>query len=148
MLAVRSQLGRHALVLVIAGLGCRGSAPKAGGTAAGSGSAAPADEKLAWPAVDEASLVALQATERFELGTPVPLAITPDGAVLFRRSKPRHPAADLYQLDAAGKVTQLASAVALLAGAPPAPPKAPPADHAGSGSASSPAAVRPVSCRR
>ena len=131
-----ANVGRCALVLVIAALGCRGASKQAGGSAAGSGSAAsPAVDKLAWPVIDEPSLVALSQTERFELGAPVPLAITPDGAVLFRRSKPRDRAADLYQLDAAGKTTVLAAAATLLATAPPASP-----GHAGSGSATAPAA--------
>src|SRR5262249_15014341 len=66
----------------------------------------------------EAALIALQSTERFELGAPTPLAITPDGAVLFRRSQPRDRVADLYQLDAAGKTTLVASAATLLASKP------------------------------
>ncbi|HEX2685759.1 MAG TPA: DPP IV N-terminal domain-containing protein [Kofleriaceae bacterium] len=139
MFAVRRHLGCCALVLVIAGLGCRGESSRAGGAAGGSGSAAPAEEKLAWPAIDEPSLVALQATERFELGAPVPLAITPDGTVLFRRSKPRDRTADLYQLDAAGKTTLLASAAALLAGPAPGPPGAASTGNSGPGSASAPA---------
>src|SRR5205807_1783631 len=56
----------------------------------------------------------------------------PDGAVLFRRSKPHSRVADLYQLDAAGKITQLASAAALIAAPPPAQP--------GRGSAATPPA--------
>lgn len=135
MFAVRSRVGRGALVLGLVAVGavagCRGEAGQAPRAAAGSGAVA-ADEKVALPALDEPALVALQTTERFELGTPVPLAITPDGAVLFRRSKPRNRVADLYQLDAAGKITQLASAVALTAAPPP------PAAGAGAGSATGP----------
>ena len=118
---------RHALLLFALGVGCRGEArPPAP-------QAPPADEKLAWPAVDEASLVAAIATAGYTLGTPEPLAIAPDGAVLFRRAKARDPVADLYQLDPAGKVALLAAAQALLAtpptAAPPSPggPGAPPA---------------------
>jgi dipeptidyl-peptidase-4 len=140
MARVRSCLGRAgrcALVVVIAASSCRGNsgsgrgpagsgatgsgAAGSAGSARPSGSAAAAtgtDDKLAWPAIDEPSLVALQMTERFELGAPAPLAITPDGAVLFRRSKPRDRSADLYQLDAAGKTALVASAASLLAGAP------------------------------
>ncbi|HEX3757297.1 MAG TPA: DPP IV N-terminal domain-containing protein [Kofleriaceae bacterium] len=134
MTAPRAVLGALAVgaVALLAAAGCRGETRS--GAAAGSGAAvgsqaaagAPtADDKLAWPAIDDAALAALQTTERFELGTPVPLAITPDGAVLFRRSKPRSRVADLYQLDAAGKLTQLASAAALTAAPPPAPATAP-----------------------
>jgi len=109
-MAVRCRVGCGALVLVISALGCRGDGSRTGG--------APPEppDKLAWPAIDEPSLVALGMTERFELGAPVPLAITPDGAVLFRRSKPRDRAADLYQLDAAGKTALVAGAATLLAG--------------------------------
>jgi len=69
--------------------------------------------------VDDGSLVALAATDAFARGAPAPLAIAPDGAVLFARSKPREASADLYQLDAAGKLTVLAQAQALLATAGP-----------------------------
>lgn len=116
---------RCALVVVVAAAACRGEnqpaggaaggGPAAGGSAAGGAAGAP-DEKVAWPAIDETALAALQSTDWFELGSPQPLAITADGAVLFRRSAPRDPAADLYQLDAAGKLTQIASAATLLAG--------------------------------
>jgi dipeptidyl-peptidase-4 len=110
--------------LVVAMLsGCRGDPPRPAPPAT--------DETLAWPAVDEAGLATLVMTGGFEHGAPVPLAITPDGAVLFRRSKPRDPAADLYQLDAAGKTTVLATAAALLGGAPGGEPAGPPAASAG-----------------
>src|SRR5215467_13942128 len=69
-------------------LGCRGEARQAAGSGA-AGSGAPADDKLAWPAVDEPSLIAWVTTDGFARGAPEPLAITPDGAVLFRRTKPR-----------------------------------------------------------
>ncbi|HEX3476051.1 MAG TPA: DPP IV N-terminal domain-containing protein [Kofleriaceae bacterium] len=141
MTAPRAACG--ALVIVFGGAlalaaapGCRGERGSSGGGAgtgastasgarsqsSGSGSG---DDQPAWPVIDEAALAALQTTERFELGTPAPLAITPDGAVLFRRSKPRNRVADLYQLDASGKITQLANAAALVAAPPPAPPGAP-----------------------
>ena len=143
MTAPRAACGALVLVLggaaaLIAPPGCRGEAraPGAGAgtgasTASGAtgspGSPGSGDDKLAWPAIDEAALAALQTTERFELGAQAPLAITPDGAVLFRRSTPRSRVADLYQLDAAGKITQLANAAALIAAPPPALPGAPPA---------------------
>jgi dipeptidyl-peptidase-4 len=145
-MVARCRVGCRALIVVIAALGCRGGASQGGGAAGSAAAAGSAGStgsggeaaKLPWPAIDEPSLLALGMTERFELGAPVPLAITPDGAVLFRRSKPRDRAADLYQLDAAGKTTLLASVSSLLAGAPPAPPGAPPASAAspaGSGGA-------------
>ncbi|HEU4733784.1 MAG TPA: DPP IV N-terminal domain-containing protein [Kofleriaceae bacterium] len=116
-----SRVGRCALGLLLAALGCRGETGAAGG-APGAGAATPADEQVSWPAIDEPSLVALQTTERFELGAATPLAITPDGAVLFRRARPRDRAADLYQLDAAGKTSELASAAGLVATPQPATP--------------------------
>lgn len=114
---------RRAWLLVAILVGCRGDAPPP---------APPdADETLAWPAIDEAALTAIVATGGFEHGAPVPLAITPDGAVLFQRSKPRDPAADLYQLDPAGKTTALATAAALLGSAGDGAPAAPGASGAG-----------------
>ena len=114
MFTVRGHVVRCALVAAaLLGFGCHGEAKEREGEAK-----PPADEKLAWPAIDEPSLITLIATEGFQLGTPIPLAITPDGAVLFRRSKARDPSADLYQLDPAGKTTTLATAAALLGTAP------------------------------
>jgi dipeptidyl-peptidase-4 len=82
------------------------------------GSAAPArDERLPWPQADEAFLAAAAATQGFRLGVPEPVAITPDGAVLFRRAQARDPKADLYQLAGAGPPTVLAGAATLLGGA-------------------------------
>jgi dipeptidyl-peptidase-4 len=71
----------------------------------------------AWPALDQRYLEASAATQGFRLGRPVPLAITPDGAVLFRRTKPRDRRADLYELSPTGRSTLVASVDALLAGA-------------------------------
>src|SRR5262249_17249406 len=70
-------------------------------------------DKLAWPPLDEGALIGTVMTRGFELGLPDPVAITPDGAVLFRRAKARDPRAELYQFDAAGKTAVLASATAL-----------------------------------
>jgi len=105
MVALRGLVIRGAIVVVAAS--CRGEAKPA---------PVPVDQPLAWPAVDEPGLIALTASDGFERGAPIPLAIAPDGAVIFRRSKPRERAADLYQLDPAGKVTLLAQAQALLGG--------------------------------
>lgn len=52
-----------------------------------------------WPALDANLLADAAATYNFRLGLPAPLAITADGAVLFRRTPPRSFAADLYELD-------------------------------------------------
>jgi dipeptidyl-peptidase-4 len=68
-----------------------------------------------WPALDEQLLADSAATLNFRLGLPAPLAITPDGAVLFRRTPPRAFAADLYELDTkTGAVKMLVSAADLL----------------------------------
>lgn len=64
-----------------------------------------------WPALDANLLADAAATYNFRLGLPAPLAITPDGAVLFRRTPPRSFAADLYELDTTtGAVKTLFSA--------------------------------------
>src|SRR6185503_6024138 len=108
--ALRRRL-RCAVVVCAAVLAaCRGESREEKEREAEQRARAPADEKLAWPAIDEPGLLAAVATEGFALGAPVPLAILPDGAVLFRRGKPRDPVADLYQLDATGATTTLATA--------------------------------------
>lgn len=55
--------------------------------------------RTTWPALDPQLLADAAETYNFRLGLPTPLAITPDGAVLFRRTPPRSFAADLYELD-------------------------------------------------
>ncbi|CAN5260118.1 S9 family peptidase [soil metagenome] len=68
-----------------------------------------------WPALDANLLADSAATYGFRLGVPTPLAVTPDGAVLFRRTGPRDFAADLFELDAKnGKVKKLATSADLL----------------------------------
>ena len=57
--------------------------------------------KTQWPVLDTQLLTDAAETFEFRLGLPTPLAITPDGAVLFRRTPPRAFAADLYELDPA-----------------------------------------------
>jgi len=52
-----------------------------------------------WPALDEKLLADSAATYNFRLGLPTPLAVTPDGNVLFRRTQARAFAADLFELD-------------------------------------------------
>ncbi|HEX4352800.1 MAG TPA: DPP IV N-terminal domain-containing protein [Polyangiales bacterium] len=56
----------------------------------------------AWPAIDESFLDAYAATQGFRLGKPAPLAITADGAVLFRRTGARERRADLHVLELDG----------------------------------------------
>ena len=67
-----------------------------------------------WPALDDKLLADAAATYNFRLGTPVPLAITRDGAVLFRRTGPRTFTADLFELAPDGTVKTLATATELL----------------------------------
>ena len=125
MVTVRGHVVRCALLAAaLCELGCRGEHEEHEHEREREAEArAPVDEKLAWPAINEPALLAWAATGGFELGVPVALAIAPDGAVLFRRSKPRDPSADLYQLDPAGKTTVLAAAASLLGGAPVAEPE-------------------------
>jgi len=54
---------------------------------------------MQWPPLDAQLLADAAATFNFRLGLPTPLAVTTDGAVLFRRTPPREFAADLYELD-------------------------------------------------
>ncbi len=54
---------------------------------------------MTWPTLDAKLLADAAATFNFRLGAPVALGVTPDGAVLFRRTQPRAFAADLYELD-------------------------------------------------
>src|SRR5262245_39290537 len=49
---------------------------------------------MTWPALDAQFLADAAATFNFKLGQPAPLAVTRDGAVLFRRTPPREFAAD------------------------------------------------------
>jgi len=69
---------------------------------------------MTWPALDDKLLADAAATYNFRLGVPTPLAITPDGAVLFRRTAARGFAADLFELSPTGAVRTLASADDLL----------------------------------
>jgi dipeptidyl-peptidase-4 len=67
-----------------------------------------------WPSLDDQLLADAAATFHWRLGIPVPLAITRDGAVLFRRTPPRGFASDLYELAPDGAVRTLATADDLL----------------------------------
>lgn len=81
------------------------------------GQVADAPVEPTWPALNEELLAASAATMRFRLGTPAPLAITADGAVIYRRTGPRERVADLYQLGPSAPAAELlASATELLAG--------------------------------
>jgi dipeptidyl-peptidase-4 len=68
----------------------------------------------AWPKLDDKLLADSAATFNWRLGTPTPLAITRDGAVLFRRTPPRDFASDLYELAPGGALRTLATAQDLL----------------------------------
>jgi dipeptidyl-peptidase-4 len=64
-----------------------------------------------WPALDAQLLSDAAETFNWRLGLPTPLAVTADGAVLFRRTQPRAFAADLFELDmATGTVKTLFAA--------------------------------------
>ncbi len=70
--------------------------------------------RVTWPALDDKLLADAAATYNFRLGVPAPLAITADGAVLFRRTPARGFAADLFELSPTGAVRTLATAADLL----------------------------------
>lgn len=70
-----------------------------------------------WPALNEHFLASAAATSNFRLGRPQPLAITPQGRVLFRRTEPRDRRADLFVLEPDGQVRKLLSVEQILAGA-------------------------------
>jgi len=69
---------------------------------------------MTWPALDDKLLADAAATFNFRLGLPTPLAITRDGAVLFRRTPPRAFASDLFELAPDGRLKPLATAADLL----------------------------------
>jgi dipeptidyl-peptidase 4 len=69
---------------------------------------------MSWPALDAKLLADAAATFNFRLGVPTPLAITKDGAVLFRRTPPRAFAADLYELAPDGTIKTLATVADLM----------------------------------
>lgn len=70
-----------------------------------------------WPKLDDKLLTDAAATFNWRLGVPAPLAITRDGAVLFRRTPPRDFSSDLYELGADGTLRTLATAQDLLGAA-------------------------------
>jgi dipeptidyl-peptidase-4 len=72
---------------------------------------------MTWPALDDKLLADAAATFNFRLGLPTPLAITRDGAVLFRRTPARQFAADLFELGPDGRVRTLVTAAELLGAA-------------------------------
>ena len=68
-----------------------------------------------WPELNEQLLTAAAQTAQFRLGRPQPLAVAPDGSVLFRRTPARARRADLFSLDAqTGQTRELLSAEKLL----------------------------------
>ncbi|MBL0215594.1 MAG: S9 family peptidase [Myxococcales bacterium] len=64
--------------------------------------------------MDDKLLADAAATYNFRLGVPTPLAVTPDGAVLYRRTPARDFAADLFELSPTGVIRTLATAQDLL----------------------------------
>ncbi|HEY5920669.1 MAG TPA: DPP IV N-terminal domain-containing protein [Kofleriaceae bacterium] len=71
---------------------------------------------MTWPALDAQLLADAAATYNFRLGQPNALAVTADGAVLFRRTPPREFVADLYEFDVmTGTEKRLVSVAELLA---------------------------------
>ena len=67
-----------------------------------------------WPKLDDKLLADAAATFNWRLVAPAPLALTRDGAVLFRRTPPRDFASDLYELLPDGTVRTLVTAADLL----------------------------------
>lgn len=67
-----------------------------------------------WPKLDDKLLADAAATFNWRLGAPAPLALTRDGAVLFRRTPPRDFASDLYELAPDGSLRTLVTAADLL----------------------------------
>ena len=75
----------------------------------------PMTNTTTWPTLDEKLLADAAETYHFRLGLPTALAVTPDGAVLFRRTGARDFVADLYELDTkTGVVRKLIDVAALL----------------------------------
>ncbi|MET0343926.1 MAG: DPP IV N-terminal domain-containing protein [Polyangiales bacterium] len=70
----------------------------------------------AWPPLDEAFLTHASETMSFRLGMPIPVAIAPDGAVLYRRTGARDRRADLFELAPDGTSKPVTTAEALLGG--------------------------------
>lgn len=67
------------------------------------------------PAIDAQAITDLAATRSYNLGTPRPVALLPDGDVLFLRTGPRSPVAELFELDADTKqIRKLAAASELV----------------------------------
>ncbi len=78
--------------------------------------APPAPPAPAPPAIDAKAIADLAATRSYNLGHPRPIAILPDGDVLFLRTGPRSFTAELFELDADSKqIRKLASAADLVA---------------------------------
>lgn len=67
-----------------------------------------------WPTINEQLLTDSAETFNFQLGTPIPLAVTPDGAVIFSRTPARSFTADLFELRHDGEVIVLATIANLL----------------------------------
>ncbi len=109
------------LVIVVVAAGCRPRAPRCPTPPEVTPVAAvlpapPAPAPPAPPPIDEQAIADLAATRSYNLGTPRPVALLPDGDVLFLRTGPRSPVAELFELDADTKqIRKLASASDLTA---------------------------------
>ncbi|MBC7974389.1 MAG: S9 family peptidase [Myxococcales bacterium] len=75
---------------------------------------APHTAMTTWPKLDDKLLADAAATFNWRLGTPTALAITRDGAVLFRRTPARDFASDLFELSAQGELRTLATVAELM----------------------------------
>lgn len=77
----------------------------------------PAPTPEAPPPIDFETIKEMSATRSYNLGTPRPVKLLPDGDILFLRTGPRSFTAELFELDAAtGESVKLASAADLLSG--------------------------------
>ena len=114
---------RLALILVVAA-GCRAApvpapvcpTPPAETPVAGPPAPVAPPRPVAPPAIDGKAIADMAATRGYTLGSPRPVALLPDGDVLFLRTGARSPVAELWELDAATKqIRKLASASDLVA---------------------------------
>jgi dipeptidyl-peptidase-4 len=75
----------------------------------------PQADAPAWPELNEKLLVSEAETGNYRFGRTVPLAITPDGSVLFRRTPARARRADLFETDKSGNTRALITVDQVLA---------------------------------
>ena len=106
-------------VVVAAVAGCRAAplpAPQCPAPPTPSAPTTPPPATTTAPPIDAQAITDLAATRSYNLGTPKPVALLPDGDVLFLRTGARSPVAELFELDADTKaIRKLASAADLVA---------------------------------